>query len=48
MKIRLSNIKGSRGMIQEMLREGDSIEKISRVTKLTIDEVKKIADTFVN
>ena len=31
-----------------MLREGDSIEKISRVTKLTIDEVKKIADTFVN
>lgn len=35
-------------VIQEMLKEGDSLEKISRVTKLTIDEVKKIAETFVN
>jgi len=28
---------------QEMLREGDSLEKVSRITKLSIDEVEKIS-----
>ena len=41
-------IEGKIEVIQEMLKEGDSLEKISRVIKLTIDEVKKIAETFVN
>ncbi|NLL04185.1 MAG: hypothetical protein GX270_00010 [Clostridiaceae bacterium] len=43
-----ARIEGKIEVVQEMLKEGDSFEKISRVTKLAIDEVKKIAETFVN
>lgn len=35
-------------IIHEMLIEGDSIDKIARITKLSIDEVKRIAKDFAN
>ena len=41
-------MEGKIEMIQEMLKEGDSFEKISRVAKISVDEVKEIAKTFVN
>ncbi len=43
-----SKMEGKIEVIQEMLKEGDSLEKISRVTKISIDKVKEIAETLVN
>ncbi len=41
-------LEGKIEIIREMLKEGDSFEKISRVTKLLINEVEDIAKTFEN
>jgi DNA invertase Pin-like site-specific DNA recombinase len=35
-------------IIREMLIDGDSIDKIARITKLSVDEVEKIAKDFTN
>ncbi len=35
-------------IVREMIKEGDSIDKISRITKLSVAEIEKIAKGLSN
>jgi len=44
--IKEGKLKEKIQIAREMLREGDSVEKISRITKLSVDEIEKISKSI--